>query len=92
MLFVICYDIANDRRRRRVDKVLSGYGYRVQESVFEAELDERRFLEARRKLAKEIDETEDNLRFYRQCMRCKSGVEVMGVGPYPTDGPELLVV
>jgi CRISPR-associated protein Cas2 len=92
MLVVICYDIADDKRRRRVDKVLSGYGVRVQESVFEAEMDEKRYLEVRRKLKKEIDETEDNVRFYRQCLRCRSAVEVLGVGTYPTDGPEFLII
>ncbi len=92
MLIVICYDIADDKRRRRVDKVLSGYGVRVQESVFEADLHEKHYLEVRRKLKKEIDENEDNVRFYRQCLRCSSAVEVLGVGTYPIDGPELLII
>ena len=40
MQYVICYDIADDRRRDRVAKALLDYGPRVQESVFVANLDE----------------------------------------------------
>jgi CRISPR-associated protein Cas2 len=32
--FAVVYDISNDRERRRVDKVLCGWGHRIQKSVF----------------------------------------------------------
>lgn len=31
---LVCYDIADSRRLRKVEKIMTGYGYRVQESVF----------------------------------------------------------
>ena len=37
-LFAVCYDVSNDRERYRVDKLLKGYGFRVQKSVFECRL------------------------------------------------------
>jgi CRISPR-associated protein Cas2 len=37
-LFVVTYDISDDRERYRIDKVLKGYGFRVQKSVFECRL------------------------------------------------------
>jgi CRISPR-associated protein Cas2 len=37
-LFAVCYDISCDRERRRVDRILCGYGFRVQRSVFECRL------------------------------------------------------
>ena len=37
-LYAVCYDISNDRERRQVDRLLSGYGYRRQRSVFECRL------------------------------------------------------
>ena len=40
MQYVICYDIADDRRRNRVATALLDFGQRVQESVFVAHLDE----------------------------------------------------
>ncbi len=92
MMVVICYDITDDKRRRRVDRVLSAFGHRVQYSVFEAELDEKRYLTMVRELRRVIDEGEDNVRFYRQCQRCRSAIEVLGVGLWPDDGPQLLII
>ncbi len=36
--YVIAYDISNQRERSRVSKILTGYGFRVQKSVFECSL------------------------------------------------------
>ncbi len=36
--YVIAYDISNQRERNRVSKILCGYGFRVQKSVFECSL------------------------------------------------------
>ncbi len=33
--FVVCYDIADDKRRQRVSQILDAYGDRIQGSVFE---------------------------------------------------------
>jgi CRISPR-associated protein Cas2 len=38
MRYLITYDIADDRRREDVATVLSGYGPRVQLSVFECDI------------------------------------------------------
>lgn len=37
-LFAICYDISDSRERRRADKLLAGFGFRVQKSVYECHL------------------------------------------------------
>jgi CRISPR-associated protein Cas2 len=37
-LYAFCYDFSNDKERRQIDKLLSGYGFRVQWSVFECHL------------------------------------------------------
>jgi len=42
MLYLITYDIADDRRREDVATLLSGYGPRVQLSVFECDVRSRR--------------------------------------------------
>lgn len=36
--YAVVYDITCNRERGRVDKVLKGYGFRVQKSVFECKL------------------------------------------------------
>jgi len=37
-LYAVVYDITDDKERRKVDRVLTGYGFRVQKSVFECRL------------------------------------------------------
>ena len=43
MVYVVSYDIVSDRTRRKVSKILEGYGVRIQYSVFECRLNEKRF-------------------------------------------------
>ena len=31
---LVCYDISNEKRLRKVERITEGYGYRLQESVF----------------------------------------------------------
>jgi CRISPR-associated protein Cas2 len=39
--YVVVYDISDNKERRAVNKVLIGFGFRVQKSVFECRLDKR---------------------------------------------------
>jgi CRISPR-associated protein Cas2 len=64
VLYLITYDVADDRRED-VATLLSGYGPRVQLSVFECELRSRREAAALRvKLRNLIDPVEDQVRVY----------------------------
>lgn len=85
MLYVVSYDIPDDRRRARVHSALTGFGTWVQFSVFECFLDpkQRMLLEAR--LMKEIHQREDTVRIYGLCEACKSKVEVLGRGDAPRE-------
>lgn len=70
MLIIVTYDVSTEtaagrKRLRRVAKVCESMGQRVQKSVFECTVDEMQFEQLERKLLAEIDETTDNLRFYR---------------------------
>jgi len=70
MLVIVCYDVstitpAGRKRLRRVAKLCEAVGQRVQNSVFECQVDQMRFEILERNLLAEIDEKEDCLRFYR---------------------------
>lgn len=70
MLIIVTYDVSTEtrqgrRRLRRVAKVCESMGQRVQKSVFECQVNDMQFEQLERSLLAEIDETEDNLRFYR---------------------------
>jgi CRISPR-associated protein Cas2 len=80
MFWVVSYDIVDDRRRLRLAKLLSDYGHRVQKSVFECDLDDRRFLALKNQVERLIDHEEDSVRYYALCSRCRRAVEVSGWG------------
>ncbi len=70
MLIIVTYDVSTEtpagrKRLRRVARACERIGQRVQKSVFECRIDEMQFEALERELLAEIDDTKDNLRFYR---------------------------
>ena len=64
-VFLICYDISDDRERDRVARLLSRHGHRVQESVFELfRMDPIRHQQLREALRAIVSDTQA-IRFYR---------------------------
>lgn len=59
MIYIIAYDIADNKRRLRVAKTLESWGYRIQESVFQLRLDRATLARVRSRLAALISETDD---------------------------------
>lgn len=74
---LIIYDIANDKRRRKVVKALESYGNRVQESAFECVLSKSRRIDLENKIMKIISENEDNIRFYQ--LNQYNSITVLGI-------------
>ena len=71
MTHVVVYDIETDRVRGRVATLLSGYGRRVQESVFECELEGRQLDDLLAGLKRELAQGGDGqVRVYRVCANC----------------------
>ncbi len=66
MKYVVSYDISNDRRRTKLASLLDKYGTRVNYSVYECELNERKLdkLLCEIELKKLLDKKYDSLRFY----------------------------
>ena len=69
MMVVVSYDVstisAKGRRRlRRVARVCTDYGQRVQNSVFHCLVDPDQWIALRAKLLRSYDSEEDSLRFY----------------------------
>ena len=69
MLVLITYDVntetpAGKRRLRKVAKECVNYGQRVQNSVFECDLDAAKLEQVKHKLLKLIDTHSDSLRLY----------------------------
>jgi len=60
-LYVVTYDIANDRRWRAVFKLMHGYGEWMQLSVFQCRLTRSRHVELTARLGSTISAAEDHV-------------------------------
>ena len=63
--FLICYDIVDDKRLRKVHKLLSTMAMPVQYSVFEAELSNAQLQQLKEQLLPCIKSDADKLTIYR---------------------------
>lgn len=63
-MYVVSYDVVDDKRRRHLAKYLESYGVRVQYSVFETELNEQQLNAMIKGIKKKIKLTEDTVRIY----------------------------
>ena len=83
MMTLVSYDVstvdaAGRKRLRKVAKGCVNYGQRVQNSVFEVDVDYGTFLKLKDRLMKIIDEEQDSLRFYYLGNNWKRRVEHIG--------------
>lgn len=93
MYVLVTYDVSTvspsgRRRLRQVAKHCLDYGQRVQNSVFECELEPAQLALLRARLVATIEAKEDSLRIYNLGKNWRSRVEHHGVKrPYDVDGP-----
>lgn len=74
---LIIYDIVQNRKRQKLAKLMEGYGFRVQKSAFESELEQRKY----DKLLQELipfGTDGDSIRIYR--ILGKTNVITLGEG------------
>ena len=93
MLVLVSYDVntedaAGRRRLRRISKLCTSWGQRVQFSVFECLVDYTQWLKLRAALVEEMDEEKDSLRFYMLGKNWRGRVEHVGAkASYDPEGP-----
>jgi len=93
MKYVVTYDIANDKRRTKLSDLLGAYGIRVNYSVFEIELSERKREQLLHEieLKKLINKKYDSLRFYHLCENCVAKSFDVGNRADAFEEPNMLV-
>ena len=67
MFILIAYDISSTKRRVKVEKLLSSFGFRVNYSLFEFNISKTKYKILLNKL-KELSNREDNIRIYIQTL------------------------
>ena len=93
MMVLITYDVATTspsgpRRLRRAAKACLDYGQRVQNSVFECQVDPAQWATLQKILEDIIDPDQDSLRYYYLGKNWKRRVEHVGAKPSTDlDGP-----
>ena len=82
-MVLISYDVSTEdadgrRRLRKVARECQNHAQRVQNSVFEADLDHAKFIKLKEALISIIDESKDSLRFYYLGNNWKRRIEHIG--------------
>lgn len=83
MLVLITYDVSTEtpsgrKRLAKVAKICCNYGQRVQNSVFECDLDSALLVKVKNSLLKVINDKEDSIRFYNLGNNYKNRIEQYG--------------
>ncbi|MGI6681139.1 MAG: CRISPR-associated endonuclease Cas2 [Bdellovibrionota bacterium] len=82
MIVLVCYDIANPGRLRRIAKVMEDFGKRVQRSIFEVSLSPKSFLAMTKRIKKEIEPDLDGVKLFPLCGECSKKNDIIGLGEY----------
>jgi len=91
MLYLVCYDISDDKIRYQVSERLLDFGARIQESVFECLLDAAQYERLVAALDRiRLDEL-DKVRIYKVCANCVEAVKIYGPGEVSRD-PDFYLV
>ncbi len=96
MMTLVSYDVsttdaAGRRRLRRVSKECTNYGQRVQNSVFEVNVDYATFIKIKDRLEKIINKDTDSLRIYYLGNNWKNRIEHIGAKEtYDSEGALIL--
>ena len=93
-MYVVSYDITSNRRRNKIAKTLEGYGTRIQYSVFECRLTEKKYKEMYRKLMQLMTDEEDgSIRIYSVCGNCEGKIRTIGeISGLPEQSAEHVIV
>jgi len=90
-MYVVAYDLSDDRRRTRLFKTLRRFGTSVQESVFECHLTVSQFIELRKAVEQVIDPRSDQVRYYNLCEECARRIQASAASRMTSD-PAVIVI
>jgi CRISPR-associated protein Cas2 len=89
--YLICFDVHDDKRLRKVSNQLENFGSRVQRSVFECHLEAAQLQELQQRLADLVDPAADQVRYYPLCGKDKQKIIIDGAGRLTSD-PDFMLL
>ncbi len=89
-LYLIAYDISDNKRRTKIHKTLCGFGKWTQYSLFECFLNKKERIMLEHRLRTILNEKEDNVRIYHICSTCQAKTKTIGSSPPAEDTVYLL--
>ena len=97
MMVLVTYDVSTvsnsgKKRLNKIAKICVDYGLRVQNSVFECNVDSTQWMVFRNKLLKTYNKNEDSLRFYNLGGKWERKVEHHGTKEVPNIEKDTLIV
>ena len=97
MLVLITYDISvisegGQKRLRKIAKTCLDFGVRVQNSVFECEVNPAQFVSLKSQLTEIFDAEHDSLRFYFLGKRGRQKVEHIGAKAVADPSSDVLIL
>lgn len=90
--YLVCYDISDPKRLRKVATVCEDFGYRKQYSVFLCRLSATDLVRLRSRLYDIINLTEDQVLFVPMCAKCVNQIEAVGRPTEAADARDVVIV
>lgn len=80
MTYLLCYDVSDPRRLRRVARLLESYGMRVQKSFFQCRVPQQVLERLLERLLRVVDRRKDSVALYHLCEDCTRRAVTDGTG------------
>jgi CRISPR-associated protein Cas2 len=90
--YLVCYDISDPKRLRKVATVCEDFGYRKQFSVFLCRLSATDLVRLRSRLYDIINLAEDQVLFVPMCAKCVNHIEAFGRPTEAHDAKDVVIV
>jgi len=90
--WLVCYDICDPKRLRKVARTCEDFGLRRQYSVFVCRLTATNLVRLKSRLYDVINLQEDQVLFVPLCGRCAEGIESLGRPVEKFDARDVVIV
>jgi len=80
MIYMLCYDVSDPKRLRKVARLLENFGIRVQKSFFQCEMNEKKLKMIEKQMLSVINIKKDYFYIYPLCEICSKKALTDGTG------------